>query len=74
MWVIVVAMAQRPGLEPGEAEQQQPEGDEGRQPAAGAQRDEGDDDEGVGREQEGDEHGPHRRPAGLAAAAGIGHR
>jgi len=60
-------MAQRPGLEPDEADEHRAEGDEGRQPATRAGNRQGGDDEGVGGEQEADQDRPYRRPAGRAA-------
>lgn len=64
-----MAMANRPRLEADQADEQRAEGDEGGKPAVGARRDQGDDDDGVGDEQEAGEDRANRRPAGQGRSA-----
>ena len=67
--IVVVPVAHRPDLEADQADQQRAEGDERRQPSLAAGDEEGDNDEGVGGEQEAGEDRPDCRPAGQLRSA-----
>lgn len=67
--VVVVPVAHRPDLEGDQPDQQRAEGDGWGQPSVAAGDEQGDDDEGIGREQEASEDRPDCRPAGQLRSA-----
>jgi hypothetical protein len=67
--VVVVPVAHRPYLEGDQPDQQRAEGNGGRQPSVAPGDEQGDNDEGVGREQEASENRPDCRPASQLCSA-----
>src|SRR3954471_19762639 len=69
--VVIVAMCDGPDLKPNQADQYRAEGDERRQPPLRMDDSQRRHREGIGDQQECDQHRPDRRPTRLRSSAGA---